>query len=148
MRVLPETQRNWQRIDVELLPPCGLITRAMKFAVMDPANRDGELVAHSVSKRTRLGKREVMRIRRRAAAHKTSLQLHELPVVLVAQTDRFTQSMDHPAARSFAGHHRSFLAGVRVRSADGRNQTIGCRDRCRPARRLPIADREKVRLKR
>jgi len=93
---------------VELLPPCGLITRAMKLAVMDPANRDSELVAHSVSKRTRLGKREVMRIRRRAAAHKTSQPLHELPMVLVAQTDRFTQSTDHPAARSLVGHRRSF----------------------------------------
>jgi hypothetical protein len=42
-RVLPEPKRNWKRINIELLPPCGLITRAMKLAVMDPANRDGEL---------------------------------------------------------------------------------------------------------
>jgi len=77
----PESRRNWQRIDIELLPPCGLITRAMKLAVMDPANRDSELVAHSVSNSVskRLGKREVMRIRRRAAAHKTSQPMHELP---------------------------------------------------------------------
>jgi len=60
--MLPEPQRDWKRIDVELLPPCGLITRAVKLAMMDPANWDGELVAHSVSKPTRLGKREVMRI--------------------------------------------------------------------------------------
>jgi ABC-type ATPase involved in cell division len=40
----------------------------MKLAVMDPANRHGQLVAHSASKRARLGKREVMRIRRRAGA--------------------------------------------------------------------------------
>ena len=83
----PGSRRNWQRIDIELLPPCGLITRAMKLAVMDPANRDSEPVAHSVSNSVskRLGKREVMRIRRRAAAHKTSRPLHELPMVLVAQ---------------------------------------------------------------
>src|SRR5262249_60721903 len=62
--VLPELERDWKRVDVELLPPCGLIARAMKLAVVDPANRHDELVAHSVSKRTRLGKREVMRIRR------------------------------------------------------------------------------------
>ena len=60
--MLPEPQRDWKRIDVELLPPCGLITRAVKLAMMDPANWDGELVAHSVSKPTRLSKREVMRI--------------------------------------------------------------------------------------
>src|SRR5438132_8419507 len=81
-RVLPEPERDWKRIDVELLPPCGLITRAMKFAVMDPTNRDGELVAHSVAKRTRLGKREVMGIRRHAAAHKTRLSQHELSMLL------------------------------------------------------------------
>jgi hypothetical protein len=67
-RVLPEPERDWKRIYVEFLPPGGLITRAMKLAVMDPANRDGELVADSVSKRTRLGKREMMRVRRRPAA--------------------------------------------------------------------------------
>ena len=87
--MLPEPQRNWERIDVELLPPCGLITRAMKLAVMDPANRNDELVAHSVAKRTRLGEREVMRIRWCAAAHKTGLPQHKFPVVLIAQPDGF-----------------------------------------------------------
>jgi hypothetical protein len=61
-RVLPEPERNWKRVDVELLPPCSLITRPMKLAVMDPTNRHGELVAHSVSKGTRLCKREMVRI--------------------------------------------------------------------------------------
>jgi hypothetical protein len=46
--VLPEPERDRKRIDVELVPPCGLLTRAMKLAVMDAANRDGELVADSV----------------------------------------------------------------------------------------------------
>jgi hypothetical protein len=34
--VLPEPERDWKRIDVELLPPSGFITRAVKLAVMDP----------------------------------------------------------------------------------------------------------------
>src|SRR5262244_4483602 len=112
----PESRRNWQRIDIELLPPCGLIARAMKLAVVDPTNRHGELVAHSVSKRTRLGKREVMRIRRYAATHKTRLPQYELPVVLIAQADGFAQSTDHTATRSLFGRRRGFLARVRVRS--------------------------------
>jgi len=87
--VLPELESDWKRIDVEVLPPCGLITRAMKLAMMDPANRDGEFVAHSIPKPTRLGKREVMRIRRYAAAHKTGLPQHKFPVVLIAQPDGF-----------------------------------------------------------
>src|SRR5271166_4601398 len=72
-RVLPEPERDWKRIDVELLPPCGLVTRAMQLAVMDPADRDDELVADPVSKGTRLCKRKVVRIRRHAAAHKARL---------------------------------------------------------------------------
>jgi hypothetical protein len=60
--VLPELERDWKRINVEILPPCGLITRAMKLAVMNPADRDGELVADSMSEGARLCKREVVRI--------------------------------------------------------------------------------------
>jgi hypothetical protein len=88
--VLPEPKRDWKRIDVEPLPPCGLITRPMKLAMMDPANRDGELVAHSVSQGTRLCKREVVRIRRHSAAHKARLPSHELTVLLIAQANYFS----------------------------------------------------------
>ena len=132
----------------------------MKLAVMDPANRDGELVAHSVSKPTRLGKREVMRIRRHAAAYKTRLPQHEFPVVLIAQADGFAQNTDHPAARSLFEPRQSFLAGVRVRSASEyevlvgdrmrrpvRGQTIGCTGRGRSVRGLAIADRGEPILK-
>jgi hypothetical protein len=40
---------DWKRIDVKPPPPSGLVTRAMKLAVVDPADRDRELVAHSAS---------------------------------------------------------------------------------------------------
>jgi hypothetical protein len=53
--VLPKLERDWKWIDVEPAPPCSLITREMKFAVMDAADRDRELVAHSTSECTRLG---------------------------------------------------------------------------------------------
>src|SRR4029450_13086294 len=43
LTMLPEPECDWKWIDVELLPPSGLITRPMKLAVMDPANRDGKL---------------------------------------------------------------------------------------------------------
>jgi hypothetical protein len=62
--MLPEPQCDRKRINFEFLPPRGLITRPMKLAMMDAANRDGELVADPVSKCTRLCKREVVRIRR------------------------------------------------------------------------------------
>ena len=123
--MLPELERDWKRVDVELLPPCGLIARAMKLAVVDPTNRHGELVAHSVSKRTRLGKREVMRIRRYAAAHKTRLPQDEPPVALITQADGFAQSTDHPDARSFFAPRQSFLAGVRVCSGSEYEVLVG-----------------------
>ena len=56
--------------------------------MVDPADWDGELVAYSASECTRLGKGEVMRIRRHAAAHEAGLPQHELPVVLIAQANR------------------------------------------------------------
>ena len=55
----------------------------MKLAVMDPADWDGELVAHSTSHCTRLGKGQVVRIRWYAAAHEARLPKNELPVVLI-----------------------------------------------------------------
>ena len=88
-RVLPEPERDWKRINVDLAPPCGLVTLAMKLAVVDPTNRDGELIAHSVSEGARLHKREVMRIRRRSAAYKARLPRYELPMLLIAQANRF-----------------------------------------------------------
>src|SRR6516165_106763 len=142
--VLPELERDWKRVDVELLPPSGLIARTVKLAVVDPTNRHGELVAHSVSKRTRLGKREVMRIRRYAAAHKTRLPQDEPPVALITQADGFAQSTGRPASRSLFGLRRRFLTGE-VLVGDSkrrrvRGQTIGRTGRGRPVRGLAIAD--------
>ena len=153
-RLLPEPKRDRNRVDVELPPPCGLITRAMKLAVMDPANRDGELVAYSVSQRTRLGKREVMRIRWHAAAHKTRLPHHELPVLLIAQPDGFAQRTDHPAARSLLGAGGTFWLVSSARLADmrscrGQHEPAGqgAHWQGRPVRGPAIADREEPCLK-
>src|SRR5262245_55188036 len=86
----------------------------MKLAVMDPANRDGELVANSVSKRTRLHKREMMRIRRRPAAYEARLPRHELPVLLIAHANRFAQGADCAGGRLLTAHFRTFLAIARI----------------------------------
>ena len=62
--------------------------REMELAMVHPAKRDRELVAHSTSECTRLSKGEVMRIRRHAAAYQARLPQHELPVVFIAQANR------------------------------------------------------------
>ena len=115
-RVLPEPERDWKRVDIELPPPCGLVTRAMQVSMVDPANRDDELVAYTACECTRLCKGEMMRIRGHAAAHETRLSQHESPVILIAQANHFSQSTDCIAARLLlGGEHRCILAGTRVR---------------------------------
>jgi hypothetical protein len=66
----------------------------MQLPVMEPADRHDELVAHSASEGPRLGEREVVRVRRHTAAHKARLPQHESSVVLIAQANRFAQSLD------------------------------------------------------
>jgi len=66
----------------------------MQLPVMEPADWDDEFVAHSPSEGPRLGKREVMRVRRHTAADKAGLPQHEPSVVLIAQPNRFAQSLD------------------------------------------------------
>jgi hypothetical protein len=81
----------------------------MKLAVMEAANRDGELVAHAASEGTRLGKGEVMRIRWHPAAHKACLPQYEFSVVLIAQANRLAQSTDCTSAWPLPGDSRSLL---------------------------------------
>src|SRR5262245_55715404 len=86
--------------------------------MVDSADRDDELVAHTATQCTRLCKGEMMRIRRHAAAHEARLLQHESPVILIAQSNRFSQSTDCIAARLlFGGPHWCFLGGSRVRRA-------------------------------
>ena len=120
-RVLPEHERDWKRVDIELPPPCGLVTRAMQVSMVDPANRDDELVAYTACECTRLCKGEMMRIRGHPAAHEARLSQHESPVILIAQANRFSQSTDCIAARLLLGSpHWGFLADTRVRRAGHR----------------------------
>jgi hypothetical protein len=59
-RSLPELERDWNGIDIKLLPPCGLITGAMELAVMEATNWNNKLVAYCASKCTRLHKPKMM----------------------------------------------------------------------------------------
>ena len=69
--------------------------------MVNSADRDDELVAHTAPECTRLCKGEMMRIRRHAAAHEARLSQHKSPVILIAQANRFSQSTDCIAARCF-----------------------------------------------
>jgi hypothetical protein len=83
---------------------------SMKLAVMDPANRNNEFVAHSTSKRTRLGKCEVVRITWSPAAYKTRLPGYKPPVLLIAKPNDLAQCPDIGIAGSFLGRSRDVSA--------------------------------------
>src|SRR6185436_3052580 len=85
--------------------------------MVDSADRDDELVAHSAPECTRLCKGEMMRIRRHAAAHEARLSQHESPVILIPQANCFSQSTDCIAARLLFGRPHWCILGSRVRRA-------------------------------
>ena len=91
----------------------------MQLAVVDPADRNDELVAHSASERTRLGKGQVMRIGWHTAAHKARLPQYEIPVVLIAQPNRLAQSMDHVAGDCFLARLEALLSATSIWPGDG-----------------------------
>jgi hypothetical protein len=122
--MLPEPERDWNRIDVEPAPPCSLITRVMQLAMVHSADRHDELVAHSASERAGLGKGEVMRIGWDAAAHKARLPQHEFPVVLIAHANRLAKRVDHVAEGLLLDPPRSFVGGTDLRPADGHHALV------------------------
>ena len=93
-RPLPQLECHWNWINIEPAPPRDLVPRAMKLAVVDPADRDDELVAYPTSECAGLGEGKVMRVRRHATAHEASLPPHKSSVVLITQANRFAQSLD------------------------------------------------------
>jgi hypothetical protein len=66
----------------------------MQLAVMEPADWDDELVAHSPTEGPWLCEGEVMWVGRHTAAHEAGLPQHESAVVLIAQANRFAKSLD------------------------------------------------------
>src|SRR6266480_6893596 len=122
----------------------------MQLAMMDSADRNGELVAHASSECTRLCKREVMRIRGDAATHKAGLPEHEPAVLLIAQSNRFAQSTHCAAAIPLLD-----LARACFRSAGGYRtlvrDSVSCAARVEMIRNLvggpTITDRKEPRLK-
>jgi hypothetical protein len=77
MRLTPEALGNLERIDSPVLPPGRFVARTMQFPVMTAAERDREFIAHLETDRSRLGKSEMVRIRRLPLADHARLGCHE-----------------------------------------------------------------------
>ena len=87
----PQFLRNGERLDLLLCPPGGLIAAPVERAMMQSAQRHGELVAHPAPERRGLSKPEMMGIRRSPTAEQARLQCYELEVIAVAVAPRFAQ---------------------------------------------------------
>src|SRR6516162_9902037 len=85
MRLLPESLGDFEWLDIELLPPGGLIAGLMQLTMMTPAERNGELIAHLQPDGSGLGEAQVMRVGRLTAADETGLCGDELQMRLVAE---------------------------------------------------------------
>ena len=73
-RLLPQLQGERHRVDFDRLPPSGLVAPAVQLAMVDATERNRELIADLAAERARLGKTEVVRVRRGAAAHEAGLR--------------------------------------------------------------------------
>jgi len=69
----PQSIRNGDRIDPAPFPPSHFISNLVVLPVVGPAQRDHEFVAVFAPHCSRLGKAEVVRIRRVAAAQQAQL---------------------------------------------------------------------------
>jgi hypothetical protein len=82
--LFPERMGYLYRIKTGTVPPTPFVRRAMRFAVMHAAKRDGELITDFSPEGARLGKAQVMRIRWLTATHQTGLLRNVVEVLLVA----------------------------------------------------------------
>src|SRR6516162_5404497 len=85
MRLLPESLGDFEWLDIELLPPGGLIAGLMQLTMMTSAERNGELIAHLQPDGSGLGEAQVMRVRRLPATDEAGLRGDKLQMRLVAQ---------------------------------------------------------------
>ena len=87
----PEPSRDLRCINPGLVPPRGFIAMAMDFAVVAPAERDGELVADFAAECAALGEAQVMGVAGLPAADQAGLLCDEPEVIAVTDTPRFRE---------------------------------------------------------
>jgi hypothetical protein len=61
-RLIPELLRHTQGINVDFFPPPGLVPPTMEVAVVHPAKRHGEFIAHLAPQGGRMRKPDVMSV--------------------------------------------------------------------------------------
>src|SRR6185312_2580577 len=80
----PETCRNCERVDFCAAPPVTLVATTMKFPMMEPADGDGESVAHLASHGLWFCELDVVSIRRASSTDETGLGGNKSQMIAVA----------------------------------------------------------------
>ena len=88
MRLQPKRAGLDGRINAGLLPPIGLVPAAVHFAMMAPAQWDGEFVADLAPEGRMLRKSQVMGVGRPSAANQARLLGNRFDVIAVADPTR------------------------------------------------------------
>jgi hypothetical protein len=89
--LLPQLSGNNQRIKLDGSPPCRLVAPGMEDTMVDAAKGNRELVADPAAQGARLGKSQVMGVRRPASAQDARLRGYELQMRSIAVAARFAQ---------------------------------------------------------
>jgi hypothetical protein len=88
MRLQPEPASNDRRIDACIFPPSNFIAAAVHFAMMSPAQRHCELIAHLAPERLKLCKPEMVSVCGLTSANHARLLGDEPNMVLVPNAAR------------------------------------------------------------
>src|ERR1700756_2597810 len=112
----PKPKRDRERINIDPLPPGGLVTVPVNFAVMGTAHWNREFVANLAAHRARLCKADVVGVRGRATAHKARLGGNKLTVGLVAYAYGFGRD---PTVTRLARNDSRDDSVIRIRLSRG-----------------------------
>ena len=85
MRLFPKLLGDLERVDLEVLPPCNLISDLVQLPMMAAAEWYGEFVADFEAEGSRLGKSQMMRIGRLSTAHEAWLRGNKSQMGFVTQ---------------------------------------------------------------
>lgn len=85
MALLPKPLGDFQRINLEFLPPRHLIARLMELPVMATTEGDSELITDFHTQSSRLRKTQVMRVGRLTCADQAGLRRNKLQMRFVAK---------------------------------------------------------------
>jgi len=82
-RLRPKRVRGDNRVYANRFPPLGLVTAVVDFAMVSPAQRNGELIAYFPTERAVLCEAEVVSVRRLPTADQTRMcrsKPHTIPI--------------------------------------------------------------------